>query len=136
MDSAKIGKIQEVKHYAEETERIVFDEFRVTLTGDYGRHTVGYNKGRWSCDCDFFATHYVCSHTMTLERVLGGMVPQEWQRDEPPSRPSPSVETYLKLVNTWASAFDEEATAYTTEDLESLYDDAYFEALELQRRLP
>lgn len=51
-------------------------------------------------------------------------------------RPSPSFETYMRLVNIWASAFDEEATAYATEDLESLYDDAYFEALELQRRLP
>jgi len=42
----------------------------------------------------------------------------------------------MKLVNTWASAFDEEAAAYATEDLESLYDDAYFEALELQKKLP
>ena len=53
-----------------------------------------------------------------------------------PSRPSPSFEAYMRLINTWASAFDEEAAAYTTKELESLYDDAYFEALELQKKLP
>jgi len=42
----------------------------------------------------------------------------------------------MRLINTWASAFDEEAAAYTTKELESLYDDAYFEALELQKKLP
>ncbi|MBM3134939.1 MAG: hypothetical protein FJZ89_06590 [Chloroflexi bacterium] len=54
----------------------------------------------------------------------------------PSSHPSPSFENYMQLVNTWANAFDEEAAAYVTEDLESLYDDAYFEALELQKKLP
>jgi len=53
-----------------------------------------------------------------------------------PSRLSHSFETYMQLVNAWASAFDEEAAAYATEDLESLYDNAYFEALELQKKLP
>jgi hypothetical protein len=53
-----------------------------------------------------------------------------------PSRLSPSFETYMQLVNAWASAFDEEAAAYAPEDLESLYDNAYFEALELQKKLP
>ncbi len=81
MDSAMIGKIQKAKRYAEETDRIVFSEFQVVLKGDHSRHTVGYNKGRWHCDCDFFTTRGVCSHTMTLERVLGGMLPPEWRED-------------------------------------------------------
>lgn len=53
-----------------------------------------------------------------------------------PHRPSPSFESYMELVNNWATAFDEEAAAHATGDLESLYDDAYFEALELQKKLP
>ena len=53
-----------------------------------------------------------------------------------PYRPSSSFETYMELVSNWASAFDEEAAAHATRDLESLYDDAYFEALELQKKLP
>ncbi len=81
MDSAMIGKIQTAQRYAEETDRIVFSEFQVVLKGDHGRHTVAYDKGRWHCDCDFFVTRGVCSHTMTLERVLGGMLPPEWREE-------------------------------------------------------
>lgn len=62
--------------------------------------------------------------------------PEILEKIIPLSRPSPAFETYMKLVNTWARAFDEEAIAYATEDLESLYDDAYFEAMELQKELP
>jgi hypothetical protein len=46
----------------------------VNFNGDHGAHTVAYSDGRWSCDCSFFATRGVCSHVMTLERILMGMV--------------------------------------------------------------
>ena len=72
------------------------------------------------------------SSTLTTEAYF----PEILEKIVPLPHPSPSFETYMKLVNTWASAFDEEAAAYATEDLESLYDDAYFEALELQKKLP
>jgi hypothetical protein len=72
------------------------------------------------------------SPALTTEAYL----PEILEKIVPLSRPSPSFETYMKLVSTWASAFDEEAAAYATEHLESLYDDAYFEALELQKKLP
>jgi hypothetical protein len=72
------------------------------------------------------------SPTLTTEVYF----PEILEKIVPLSRPSPSFETYMKLVNTWANAFDEEATVYATEDLESLYDDAYFEAMELQKKLP
>lgn len=81
MDSAMIGKIQKARRYAEEPNRIVFSEFKVSLTGDHKRHTVAYNQGRWACDCDFFASRGVCSHTMAMERVLGGMLPPEWREE-------------------------------------------------------
>jgi hypothetical protein len=67
---------------------------------------------------------------------LGIAQPEILKKIVPSSRPTSSFETYMRLVSAWASAFDEEAAAYATEDLESLYDDAYFEALELQKRLP
>lgn len=75
MDSGMIGKIQKAKRYAEEPERIRFDEFKVTVEGDHNGHSVSYTKGQWSCDCGFFAQRGVCSHTMALERVLGVMLP-------------------------------------------------------------
>jgi hypothetical protein len=74
MDSSMIGKIEKAMRYAQEPDRITFQEFRVHFTGDHKVHLVGYHEGQWSCDCDFFAARGVCSHVMTLERVLRGMV--------------------------------------------------------------
>jgi hypothetical protein len=75
MDYGMIGKIEKAKRYAEERERIRFDVFHATFDGDNNPHTVRFEHGTWSCDCDFFATRNVCSHTMALERVLEGMLP-------------------------------------------------------------
>jgi hypothetical protein len=75
MDSGMIGKIQKAKRYAEQTDRIVFREFKVTISGDHDEHLVCFSDGQWSCDCGFFAKRGVCSHTMAMERVLGVMLP-------------------------------------------------------------
>lgn len=77
MDSGMIGKIQKSKLYAEEPERIRFDKFQVSFQGTNSRHRVTYEEGNWSCTCNFFATRGVCSHTMTMERLLGVMLPPE-----------------------------------------------------------
>ena len=81
MDSAMIGKIEKAKRYAEEPQRILFSAFEVTVSGDHAKHAVKYDRGRWSCDCDFFANRGVCSHTMTMERILGPMLATEWQEE-------------------------------------------------------
>jgi hypothetical protein len=78
MDSAMIGKIQKAKQYAQETDRILFNAFKVTIAGDHNSHAVLYDQGQWSCDCDFFLTRGVCTHTMTMERVLNGMLRPDW----------------------------------------------------------
>jgi len=70
-----IGKIQKAKQYAEQLDRIKFNEFKVTFEGNHSTHLVSCSDGRWSCDCRFFAKRGVCSHTMALERVLGVMLP-------------------------------------------------------------
>jgi hypothetical protein len=74
MDSSMIGKIEKAMRYAQEPDRINFNQFRVTFTGDHDSHTVTYRDGKWTCDCGFFGARGVCSHVMTLERVLMGMV--------------------------------------------------------------
>jgi hypothetical protein len=70
-----IGKIEKAKRYAQEPNRIIFTEFKVIFNGDHHTYNVSYNQGKWNCGCEFFATRGVCSHTMALERILGGMVP-------------------------------------------------------------
>ncbi|HIC93802.1 MAG TPA: hypothetical protein EYP09_06085 [Anaerolineae bacterium] len=83
MDSGMIGKIQKAKRYAQEPERITFDEFKVTFRGDHNTYTVTYNRGQWSCGCNFFASRGVCSHTMAMERILGVMLAPGEARVEP-----------------------------------------------------
>ena len=75
MDSGMIGKIEKARRYAEQLDRIAFKEFQVTVKGDHDEHLVSFVDGQWSCDCGFFARRGVCSHTMTLERVLRVMLP-------------------------------------------------------------
>lgn len=77
MDSGMIGKIQKAKLYAEEPERICFEQFRVTFMGTNARHTLSYDQGTWTCTCNFFAARGVCSHSMAMERLLGVMLPPE-----------------------------------------------------------
>jgi len=75
MDYGMIGKIEKAKRYAEERGRIHFEAFRATFNGENNPHTVQFEANEWRCDCDFFLTRGVCSHTMALERVLEGMLP-------------------------------------------------------------
>jgi hypothetical protein len=77
MDSGMIGKIQKAKLYAEEPERIRFEQFEVVFQGTNSQHKTSFNRGEWRCTCNFFATRGVCSHTMAMERVLGVMLPPE-----------------------------------------------------------
>ena len=74
MDSGMIGKIEKAILYAQEPERITFEQFNVTFEGDHKEHKISYQRGRWTCDCKFFESRGVCSHVMTLERVLVGSV--------------------------------------------------------------
>jgi hypothetical protein len=75
MDYGMIGKIEKAKRYAQERERIRFESFRATFDGDNNPHTVEFGGEGWKCDCDFFQSRGVCSHTMALERVLERMLP-------------------------------------------------------------
>jgi hypothetical protein len=77
MDYALIGKIEKAKIYSEEPERIHFEGFTVRIDGDHSYHTVNFanaDEREWQCDCGFFQTRGYCSHTMAMERVLGGML--------------------------------------------------------------
>jgi hypothetical protein len=75
MDYGMIGKIEKAKMYAEErADRIKFDSMQVRINGENHAHVVTYDGGQWNCDCGFFSTRNVCSHTMAMERILENMV--------------------------------------------------------------
>lgn len=76
MDNGMIGKIEKAKIYAEERDRFEFQALTVFVRGDnaHERHQVTYDKGVWHCDCDFFHSRGVCSHSMAVEKLLAEMV--------------------------------------------------------------
>lgn len=74
MDSSMIGKIEKAMLYAHEPERVKFEHFEVSFQGDHKAHKITYRNGHWNCDCNFFDSRGVCSHVMTLERILVGSV--------------------------------------------------------------
>jgi hypothetical protein len=76
MDYGLIGKIQKAKRYAEERDRMKIQSLVVSIDGENNPHTVRFENNEWHCDCNFFTTRGRCSHTMALEIILEGMLPQ------------------------------------------------------------
>ena len=76
MDYGLISKIQKAKAYAEEKERIEIRSMVMTFDGKNNPHTVKLNENEWYCDCDFFHSRGRCSHTIALEIILEGMLPE------------------------------------------------------------
>ncbi len=77
MDYGMIGKLEKAKRYAQERDRFRFEAFEVVIQGDNNTHRVQFANGTWTCDCEFFKSRSRCSHTMALEYVLEGMLPEE-----------------------------------------------------------
>ncbi len=80
MDSAMIAKISKAHEYAQQPERITFQSFEVNFNGKHQTYRITFDHGNWRCECDFFTQRGVCSHTMTMERVLGIMLEQHNQQ--------------------------------------------------------
>ena len=76
MDYGLIGKIEKAKRYANERDRIRIKSLTVTFEGENNPHTVYLQDGAWQCDCDFFKSRGRCSHTMALEIIMDGMLPE------------------------------------------------------------
>ena len=74
MGSGLIGKIEKAKRYAEERDRIQFNNFEAKFKGENNDHTVTYHDGQWNCTCNYFQARGICAHTMGLEFILEGMV--------------------------------------------------------------
>ena len=81
MDSGMISKIQKAKRYAQEPDRVVFKSFHAVFDGEHGTYQVTYDKGTWSCQCEFFSHRGICSHTMAMERILGPMLEPQLEEE-------------------------------------------------------
>lgn len=69
-----VSDVEKAKRYSEEPDRIRFHAFEVTFHGDNDDHHTVHSEGGWQCECDFFHSRHICSHTMAMERILKGMI--------------------------------------------------------------
>jgi len=77
MQSSLIGKIEKAKRYAQETDRITFNEFSIKFHGENSDYDISFKDSKWHCSCSFFANWGLCSHTMAMEKILANMLPPE-----------------------------------------------------------
>ena len=77
MDSSIIGKIEKARQYAEEKDRVNITSFSATFKGNHDQYDVRFENGAWRCECHFFATRDICSHTMALQRILDEMLTEQ-----------------------------------------------------------
>jgi hypothetical protein len=79
MDYAMISRVEKAKLYAEERrERVQFREFSAIIIGEQDTHAIALADGKLTCDCSFFRERGHCAHTLTMERVLDGMIALNW----------------------------------------------------------
>ena len=77
MDSSIIGKIEKAKQYSEQKERVNITSFAATFQGNHDQYDVRFEDGAWRCQCHFFASREVCSHTMAMQRILEDMLTKQ-----------------------------------------------------------
>ena len=77
MDSSIIGKIEKAKRYAEERDRVQITGLTATFKGDHDSYQVGLSFGAWNCQCHFFLSRGVCSHTLAIQRMLEDLLDRE-----------------------------------------------------------
>jgi hypothetical protein len=75
MQPSLAGKIEKAKRYAEEPERVTIHNFSADFRGENDSHKMSLNDGKWFCNCHFFSQWGQCVHIMTLQRLLGRMLP-------------------------------------------------------------
>ncbi|MBI4310875.1 MAG: hypothetical protein HY681_03745 [Chloroflexi bacterium] len=73
MYSSLIGMVEKAQRYAQEPERINIGLVKATIRGEHDSHEVSFEEGAWRCTCQHFVAGKVCSHTMAMERILGGL---------------------------------------------------------------
>lgn len=76
MNSSMIGKIEKAHRYAQEQNRISFNSFEATISGDNDEYHVQLTPDGWECSCHTFQSQVLetCSHVMAMQLILGRML--------------------------------------------------------------
>lgn len=76
LGSGLIGKIDKVRRYVEEPDRLTIQGLQATFRGSNGDHLLTIADGGWRCACDFSNAHDTCAHVMAAQRLLAPMLPE------------------------------------------------------------
>ena len=79
MHSSLIGKVEKANRYARELDRMTIDRLSLTFRGDNDTHHVALDAGQWRCTCHYFESWGSCVHLLTLQKVMGVMLPEDAQ---------------------------------------------------------
>jgi hypothetical protein len=79
MHSSLIGKVEKANRYARELDRITLDRVSLTFRGDNDTHHVSLDAGQWHCTCHYFDSWRTCVHVLSLQKIMGAMLPEEAQ---------------------------------------------------------
>lgn len=74
MDYGMISQIEKARRYAEEPQRITFNDFSILFSGNNATYTITLGEHGWNCTCPGFQSHHICPHIMTLERLFKPML--------------------------------------------------------------
>ena len=81
--SSIISKVAKAKQYSDDTSRIQFQDFTLTVRGENDTHTIAFHEMQWTCGCNTFRDDGLCAHTMAVERLLGITIPEASRQGEP-----------------------------------------------------
>ena len=95
MNSSIVRKISKARDYAEQSDRIKILQCKIEFQGENSTHQIQFNRGIWLCDCNYFYSNQICSHSMALEIFMKDMLASRIE----PSELLSEVEEILKQSN-------------------------------------
>ena len=79
MHSSLIGKVEKANRYARELDRVTLEGLSLTFRGDNDSHRVTLEGDTWSCTCHYFESWKTCVHILSIEKIMGVMLPESAQ---------------------------------------------------------
>lgn len=79
MHSSVIGKVEKANRYVHEPDRITFEQLDISFRGDNSSYKVTLDPAGWNCTCHSFESLHGCAHILTIQKLLGVMLPDSAQ---------------------------------------------------------
>ena len=79
MHSSLIGKVEKANRYARELDRVTLEGLSLTFRGDNDSHRVTLEGDTWHCTCHYFDSWKTCVHILSIEKIMGVMLPESAQ---------------------------------------------------------